>query len=72
MNSGQAFSSPSPGGKGKEFLGIHFVRCGTYGRIYKNHEGTAYTGHCPRCMHPIRVRIGPSGTGNRFFKCFCP
>jgi hypothetical protein len=72
MNSGQTFSSSSSGGRGKEFLGIHFVRCGTYGRIYKNHEGTAYTGHCPRCMHPIRVRIGPSGTGNRFFKCFCP
>jgi hypothetical protein len=72
MNEDQTFSSPSPGGKLKEFLGIHFVRCGTYARIYKNQQGTSYSGHCPRCMHPIRVRIAPGGTGNRFFKCFCP
>ena len=60
----------SPGGR--PFLGIHYVKCGTYGRVYKNKEGTAYTGHCPRCMHQLRVRIGPEGSGTRFFKCFCP
>jgi hypothetical protein len=72
MKEDQTFSSPNPSGKLKEFLGIHYVKCGTYGRIYKNQQGTAYSGHCPRCMHPIRVRIAPGGTGNRFFKCFCP
>ena len=56
----------------RPFLGIHYVRCGTYGRIYQNKEGTAYVGNCPRCMHPVRVRIGAEGTGHRFFKCFCP
>ncbi|MAS79856.1 MAG: hypothetical protein CMI25_05590 [Opitutae bacterium] len=65
-------SNSSPGGKERPFLGIHYVRCGVYGRIYKNSRGDAYVGHCPRCMHPIRVRIGPGGSGNRFFKCFCP
>ena len=54
------------------FLGIQFVRCGAYGRIYRNKRGDAYVGHCPRCMHQVRVRIGPGGTGHRFFKCFCP
>ena len=62
-------SSPSPR---RAFLGIQFVNCGTYGRIYKNKDGTAYVGHCPKCMHRLRVLIGPEGTGHRFFKCFCP
>ena len=68
------FPSPSNEGKGnpKPFLGIHYVNCGAYGRIYKNKRGDAYVGHCPRCLHQVRVRIGPGGTGNRFFKCFCP
>ncbi|HAU60285.1 MAG TPA: hypothetical protein DHU78_00250 [Opitutae bacterium] len=56
----------------RPFLGIHYVKCGTYGRIYRNKERNAYVGHCPRCMHPVRVKIGAEGTGNRFFKCFCP
>jgi len=72
MNFGGAQNSSLPHGKGNSFLGIHYVKCGTYGRIYKNKEGNAYVGNCPRCMHPVRVRIGPSGTGHRFFKCFCP
>ena len=25
--------------QGRPFLGIHFVNCGTYGRIYRNREG---------------------------------
>ena len=70
----RASPSASNEGKGnpKPFLGIHFVNCGAYGRIYKNKRGDSYVGHCPRCMHQVRVRIGPGGTGNRFFKCFCP
>ena len=54
------------------FLGIHYVNCGVYGRIYKTKKGDAYVGYCPKCMHKVRVKIGPTGTGNRFFKCFCP
>ena len=68
--------SQLPGGSNesakKAFLGIHYVNCGVYGRIYKNPRGDAYIGRCPRCGHAIRVRIGPKGTGKRFFKCFCP
>jgi hypothetical protein len=71
-------TAPSPQGsdnldpRKRSFLGIHYVKCGTYGRIYKNKDGNAYVGNCPRCMHPVRVRIGSEGTGHRFFKCFCP
>ena len=72
MNRASPSSSNEGKGSPKPFLGIHFVNCGAYGRIYKNKRGDSYVGHCPRCMHQVRVRIGPGGTGNRFFKCFCP
>ncbi len=43
--------SQLPGGSNesakKEFLGIHYVNCGVYGRIYKNPRGDAYIGRCP-------------------------
>ncbi len=66
-------SSQASGQSGRRaFLGIHYVNCGAYGRLYQNRQGTAYIGRCPRCMYPLRVRIGPGGTGHRFFKAFCP
>ena len=76
MNPG---NPPNPnqwgGGGGGEvkkgaFLGIHFVNCGVYGRIYKNNRGDAYIGRCPRCAHVVRVKIGPSGTGTGFSNVF--
>jgi len=51
----------------KSYLGIMFNCCGTYGRIYKNKDGTAYVGRCPRCTRPIKVPIGEGGTNTRFF-----
>jgi PHP family Zn ribbon phosphoesterase len=49
------------------FLGISFECCRTYARIYRNREGTAYEGRCPRCGMRVRVAIGPDGTKERFF-----
>lgn len=53
--------------KKSNFLGIMFNCCNTYGRIYKNKEGTAYVGRCPRCMRNLKVQIGEGGTSQRFF-----
>ena len=55
-------------GNKRQFLGIWFDCCGTYGRIYKSKDGTAYRGRCPKCLRPVTVRVGGEGTDRRFFR----
>ncbi len=52
----------------KQYLGIMFECCKVYSRIYKNKEGTAYVGRCPRCLKSVNIKVGAGGTNNRFFK----
>ncbi|HSA28362.1 MAG TPA: hypothetical protein P5159_17665 [Phycisphaerae bacterium] len=59
-----AGSEPSP----RSWIGIKFDCCGTYARIYRNRDGTAYEGRCPRCLRPVEVGIGPGGTDQRMFR----
>jgi len=56
--------------KKSNFLGIMFECCNIYARIYKNKEGTAYVGRCPKCMRSIRIKVGTEGEGTnaRFFR----
>ncbi len=56
----------------RPFLGVQFVRCGVYGRLYRNKEQTAYEGCCPKCGVRYRIKIGEGGTSTRFFQAHCP
>lgn len=49
------------------FLGVHFACCDAYARVYINHAGTSYVGHCPRCAKRVQFRVGEGGTDARFF-----
>jgi hypothetical protein len=53
---------------GRPWLAMKWKCCSSYSRIYKNREGTAYEGRCPRCGKPVRVPIAPNGTSQRFFE----
>jgi len=59
--------SSESGLRARRWVGVHFDCCGVYTRIYRNAEGTAYRGACPRCGHPVTLRVGPDGTDARFF-----
>jgi hypothetical protein len=53
--------------QGRPFLRIHFACCSVYCRIYRNSEGTAYVGRCPRCGKSVRFLVGEGGTDKRTF-----
>jgi hypothetical protein len=63
-------SSNEPRPFERPFLGVHFACCGVYSRIYRNAEGSAYVGNCPRCTRRLRVEIAPGGTDQRFFTVY--
>lgn len=52
------------------YLGIMFNCCSVYSRIYKNKDGTAYVGRCPRCLKNVRIPVGEGGTSERFFNVY--
>lgn len=52
----------------RPWIGIQFECCGVYTRIYRNRQGDAYEGYCPKCSRPVRVRVGPGGTSHRMFR----
>ena len=54
-------------GKGRPFLSVLFACCSVYQRIYRNSEGTAYAGRCPKCGKPVRFVVGEGGMKERQF-----
>jgi len=59
---------PKPDAKQtRPFIGILFKCCNVYSRVYLNHEGTAYAGHCPKCAAKLIVKAGPGGSKQRFW-----
>ena len=61
-------NTPQKNGFRRRFLGVQFACCGVYSRIYLNKTQTAYEGFCPKCSRPIRIEIGPGGTGAAFLQ----
>jgi hypothetical protein len=62
---GTASGGPS---RGRPWISIYFECCRVYARVYRNAEGTAYVGWCPKCARKATVLIGPGGTTSRFFR----
>jgi hypothetical protein len=60
-------SRDNPAANSRRFVGVHFVCCDVYTRVYVNRDETAYEGNCPKCAKRVRLRIGPGGTDARFF-----
>ena len=59
---------PAKGPRGpRPHLSILFECCHVYGRIYLNHDGSAFAGHCPKCAMPVRIKTSPGGSTSRFW-----
>jgi hypothetical protein len=63
----RAAPNSAPENVGRRFVGIHFLCCDVYTRVYVNRDDTAYEGNCPKCARRVRLRIGLDGTDARFF-----
>ncbi len=56
-------NKPAP----RPFIGMYFKCCKVYSRIYLNKAGDAFVGWCPKCAAQVRVKVSPTGPGDRFF-----
>jgi hypothetical protein len=56
-----------PPSTAKPFLSVLFACCSVYQRIYRNNEGTAYAGRCPKCGKSVKFVVGEGGTSERQF-----
>lgn len=69
---GQEVRSPKRtrrrGPRGNPWLAVYWRCCRVYSRIYRNRQGSAYEGRCPKCGRPVQAKIGRDGTSARFFE----
>ena len=65
-----ATGNPPTAGGGlspRPFLSVHFACCNVYQRVYRDAEGKAYRGRCPRCAQAVTFAVGEGGTSARSF-----
>jgi hypothetical protein len=51
----------------RPYLGVHFACCGVYQRVYRDADGKAYRGRCPRCGVAVTFAVADGGTSARSF-----
>ncbi|MFK7789982.1 MAG: hypothetical protein AB8C95_10900 [Phycisphaeraceae bacterium] len=51
----------------RPWIAVNWQCCSVYTRIYRNRQGSAYEGRCPKCGTTAKAAIGSGGTANRFF-----
>jgi hypothetical protein len=52
----------------RPYIGILFECCGVYARVYRQPDQRVYAGRCPKCLGPVRVRVGRDGVTTRIFR----
>jgi hypothetical protein len=57
----------APAGPSRPYLSIHFTCCGVYQRVYRDADGSHYSGRCPKCLRPVRFTVAAGGTSSRSF-----
>ena len=67
MDRGKKAQSKSCKGDKRPFISIFWKCCQAYSRVYRNRQGTAYEGYCPRCRGYLKVPVGEGGTKQRMF-----
>ncbi len=55
----------------RPWIGVRFECAGAYVRVFRDATGAEYLARCPRCGAPVRFRVGPGGTEERFFRVRC-
>lgn len=65
---GQRIAEQQLSDTARRFLGVRFVCCDMYSRIYINKKQTAYVGNCPKCAKQVHMRIAEGGSDARFFE----
>ena len=61
-------NSADPPVEARPYIGILFECCGVYARVYRRPERMTYEGRCPKCLCPVRVRVGKDGVTTRIFR----
>ncbi len=51
----------------RNWLGVFFKCCHTYGRMYRLPSAPRYTGRCPKCLSEVTATVGQGGTNQRIF-----